>query len=486
MKHYKTLFAGLCLLLSVTACDNYLDITPKGEAVLNTTADYLGLLEESMPTYTGSEFGYLANVVTYYDRSQLDGYSYPLISSSYFWDESIDRTQYMDDSAGESQLYNSCYSRISKYNIIIDNIGDAEGPEADKTLGIAQARIMRAYNYFWLINTFAVPYDPATAETDRGIILHTHFDLEAESVQGSVADAYRLICQDIDEALDDLPEQALNTYRPDKAFGYALKAKVMLYMRRYDEALEAALEALKHGNHQLWDMPAWLQQTADGIYGAGTDLSQDWIYSMVLMTGMHGYDDPENLLYQPMNAVFNATMLNKATADLYDKQNDVRYRGVFSWNMPQRPTAETGSVAFMYGTNIKLNEAGIRLSEVYLMIAECYARQGNVTETVNYLNTLREKRFLNYTPLTAADLDNDAAQALAFVRQERRRELVTSYNDFFDMRRFCAEFGETLTKTYVDSQGETHTFTLRPDSHLLTFPFPIQAMQTSNLTQNSK
>ena len=233
----------------------------------------------------------------------------------------------MDDSAGESQLYNSCYSRISKYNIIIDNIGDAEGPEADKTLGIAQAKIMRAYNYFWLINTFAVPYDPATAETDRGIILHTHFDLEAESVQGTVADAYRLICQDIDEALDDLPEQALNTYRPDKAFGYALKAKVMLYMRRYDEALEAALEALKHGNHQLWDMPAWLQQTADGIYGAGTDLSQDWIYSMVLMTGMHGYDDPENLLYQPMNAVFNATMLNKATADLYDKQNDVRYRG---------------------------------------------------------------------------------------------------------------------------------------------------------------
>lgn len=305
-------------------------------------------------------------------------------------------------------------------------------------------------------------------------------------MQDTVADAYRLICQDIDEALDDLPEQALNTYRPDKAFGYALQAKVMLYMRHYDEALEAALEALKHGNHQLWDMPAWLQQTADGIYGAGTDLSQDRIYSMVLMTGMHGYDDPENLLYQPMNAVFNATMLNKATADLYDKQNDVRYRGVFSWNMPQRPTAETGSVAFMYGTNIKLNEAGIRLSEVYLMIAECYARQGNVTETVNYLNTLREKRFLNYTPLTATDLGNDAAQALAFVRQERRRELVTSYNDFFDMRRFCAEFDETLTKTYVDSQGETHTFTLRPDSHLLTFPFPIQAMQTSNLTQNSK
>ena len=480
------LLTGICLLTAFAACDNYLDITPKGEAVLNTTDDYLGLLEEEMPTYTGSEFGYLANVVTYYDRSQLDGYSFPLISSSYFWDESVDRAQYMDDDAGESQLYNNCYARISRYNIIIDNIGDAEGPASDKRLATAQAKVMRAYNYFWLVNTFAKPYDPETAETDRGIIIHTEFDLEAESTQGTVADAYALICRDIDEAIPDLPEQALNTYRPDKAFGYAFKAKVMLYMRQYTDALEAALEALKHGNHRLWDMPAWLQETADNSFGAGTDLSQDWIYGMVLMNGMHGHDDPENLLYQPMNAVFNATMLNKATADLYDKQRDVRYRGVFSWNMAQRPTAEEGSVAFMYGTNIKLNEAGMRLSEVYLIIAECYARQGDRTLTADYLNALREKRLLDYVPLTADDLGNNADSALRFVREERRRELVTSCNDFFDMRRFAAELGETLTKTYVDSQGTTHTFTLAPDSHLLTFPFPLRAMQTSALTQNSK
>lgn len=445
MKHYR-LLAGLCLLLAFTACDNYLDLTPKGKAVLNTTSDYLGLLEESLPTYTGSEFDYLANVVTYYDRSQLDGYSYPLISSSYFWDESIDRAQYMTDGAAESKLYSDCYTRISKYNIIIDNIGDAEGPESDKVLGVAQAKIMRAYNYFWLINTFAAPYDPATAETDRGIILHTKFDLEAAGVQTTVADAYRLINQDIEEALADLPEHALNTYRPDKAFGYAFQAKVKLYMRQYDEALTAALEALKHGDHQLWDMPQWLQQAVDAMFGPDSDLSQDMYVQMIFNNLMHRYDDPENLLYQPMNSVFNATMLNKATADLYDKRNDVRYRGVFSWFMPARPTAEPGSVGFMMGTNIKLNEAGMRLSEVYLIIAECYARKGEVGQVVNYLNTLREKRFLNHTPLTADDLGNDKARALAFVREERKRELVTSYNGFFDLRRFCTEFGETLTK----------------------------------------
>ena len=104
MKRYSYLCIAACLLLTFTGCDNYLDIPPKGKAVLNTTADYLGLLEESMPTYPGSDFGYVANVVTHYDRSQLDGYSYPLISSSYFWDESIDRTQYMDDQAALQRL----------------------------------------------------------------------------------------------------------------------------------------------------------------------------------------------------------------------------------------------------------------------------------------------------------------------------------------------------------------------------------------------
>ena len=137
------LLTGICLLTAFAACDNYLDITPKGEAVLNTTDDYLGLLEEEMPTYTGSEFGYLANVVTYYDRSQLDGYSFPLISSSYFWDESVDRAQYMDDDAGESQLYNNCYARISRYNIIIDKLFEGDMLDISADIDVMERMLQR-------------------------------------------------------------------------------------------------------------------------------------------------------------------------------------------------------------------------------------------------------------------------------------------------------------------------------------------------------
>ena len=39
----------LCYLaasLLFCACDNYLDLVPKGQSVLNQTSDYLGLLED--------------------------------------------------------------------------------------------------------------------------------------------------------------------------------------------------------------------------------------------------------------------------------------------------------------------------------------------------------------------------------------------------------------------------------------------------------
>lgn len=91
------------------------------------------------------------------------------------------------------------------------------------------------------MNTFAKPYKKETAATDMGIIIHKKFDLESESKQYTVKEVYEFIEQDIEEALADLPEQALNSYRPTKGFGYALQAKVRLYKGEIDLALESGL-----------------------------------------------------------------------------------------------------------------------------------------------------------------------------------------------------------------------------------------------------
>lgn len=85
-----------------------------------------------------------------------------------------------------------------------------------KKLGIAQAKIAGCIITFSWLNTFAKPYKKETAATDMGIIIHKKFDLESESKQYTVKEVYEFIEQDIEEALADLPEQALNSYRPNK------------------------------------------------------------------------------------------------------------------------------------------------------------------------------------------------------------------------------------------------------------------------------
>ncbi|MEG1585404.1 MAG: RagB/SusD family nutrient uptake outer membrane protein [Bacteroidales bacterium] len=488
----RSVFLGyICAALSFYACDNYLDIIPKGESVLNSTDDYLGLLEDMYGFPIDSEW-YLSNEVTSYNMELLENYSGPLSSAGFYWDESFDRAKYMT-TTGYADFYTSCYSRIAKYNIIVDNMEDAEGPAQAKREGIAQAKILRAYNYFVLINTFAKPYDPATAETDRGIILRSEFDMETPGVQSYVADAYRFIEQDIREALPGLPSIALNTFRPDKSFGYALQAKVHLFKREINQALEASLTAIQeaedNGNHKLWDMNVEYQNAVN--YAVNTFQWPEFMiqyggpmYSMFrTMTQSlyltHDYSDAENLYYAfGLNSMSpSPSMIRKPVADLFVPEKDLRY--TFNMGtMPSRPTAEEGSVSMNNMMN-RWNCGGIKLSEVYLMAAECYVRNGKIEQALSYLNQLRKNRIITalYTDLTATSL----VEAMTLIREERKRELMLTLNSFFDMRRFCSEFNETLTK-----KVKGKTYTLSPDSHLLVYPFPVAAMQNSNLIQNSK
>ena len=171
------------------------------------------------------------------------------------------------------------------------------------------------------------------------------------------------------------------------------------------------------------------------------------------------------------------TMVRKPIMDLFVPKEDLRY----TFNMgsaPTRPTAEPGSV-MLNNMMIRWNCGGIKLSEVYLMAAECYARKEDKGNAMKYVNDIRKNRIISkyYADLTADTAD----EAMQIVRDERKRELLLTCNGFFDMRRFCTEFNETLTREY-----DGNTYTLKPESHLLTYPFPIAAMQNSNLIQNSK
>ena len=70
----------------ICSCDDYLDIVPIGKAQLETTDDYLGLLEEVSPSYEHSNFWAMSGESSWNKSEELKAYTYPLWSTAIFWD----------------------------------------------------------------------------------------------------------------------------------------------------------------------------------------------------------------------------------------------------------------------------------------------------------------------------------------------------------------------------------------------------------------
>lgn len=75
----------------------------------------------------------------------------------------------------------------------------------------------------------------------------------------------------------------------------------------------------------------------------------------------------------------------------------------------------------------------IRLAELYLNVAECYAALGDNTNAIKYLNPIRKRAGI--PELTEADITNDMPM-MEWVRNERFVELWGEGHRFYDVRRW--------------------------------------------------
>lgn len=457
MKFVKYILTG-AVVIGSTAC-NYLDIIPKGDSIIETVEDYNGLIETFKPSYYVDNFMYLPEEAIHYKMDEVLSYKYQILSASFLWDESFDRSKIIEI----DNLYNDVYKRIAQFNILLDGIDEAKGSDALRIKAKAQARLLRAFSYFHLVNVYAKAYDPATAASDRAIVLRKEFNMEDIPGQSTVQEVYDFIQQDIEASINDLPVKRENVYRPGKAMGYALKAKVHLYKGELQAALDAALKVMDY-DVALWDLESY----------ADAKLQNPMVNIDM--------DMPECIFHAHGTSEMSPDMTHviKDVVDLFDEK-DLR-KQLFLLTARAHPSVEPGSLCFGTYNKVKWNSAGIRLSEVYLIIAECYARMGNVSETVNWLNALREYRFRagEMVPVEA----KEAAEARQMVINERRMELILTSNTFFDAKRYTVipEYRRTLTKTIRDVE-----YKLEPNSHLYILPFSIEAMESNpNLIQNSK
>ena len=450
----------------LTGCNDYLDIKPKGEKIPKTVTDYETLLNyESVQKVSDTYPTYLTDDVYLPDVAQ--GTATPGLNSV---DQSIlNLYLFKKDVFGEAQddgFWFASYNRIYYYNTVIDNIMDAEGPSEQQKHSIrAEALISRALEYLYLVNGYAKHYDVRTAETDPGVPLILDEDISKKDlVRASVKDVYAQIQSDLQAALPNLPAQPKgNAFRASKAAGYGILAKMYLYMGNYTEALKAANEVLEI-NNSLLDLKKYAVVKVQSSIGR-TNVPQD-------------IDNPENIYIKFAPYVYGLSSKVFGSDELISlfSEDDMRLQVYFTKNFRNIPTDK-----YVWAPYLRANLA-VSSPEIYLIAAECEAREGSVERAMSLINKLRDNRIKNNIPLVAID----RSDALQKVLEERRRELAMSgMVRYIDLKRLNKESQFAKTVTHVTGEG---TFSLEPNSPLYVLPIPAKVMRfnKNSMQQNER
>lgn len=444
---------GLLLLL-VTGCSKFLDVRPSTNSVNPTT---INDFEEMLNNDSLALCNFVVADIMTDDAGMTDAMlsadKSAYFAHAYLWDANI-------WNPGDGDLtYNSTYVRILQMNIILDKIDVVEGALQRKNIVRAQAQINRAWYYLQLANLYGPDCRAATMATDLAVPLVLIPNANELPSRATVQQVYDQILSDLHAAVasPDLPDKGQTIVHPGKAAGYALLAKVYLYMGNYEQAETFADSALLL-NSTLTDYNSGNVHPVSLL-----DLSRN----PEVLLGRLGIDYEFFSKYGG-GGFFIGTSLQH----LLDS-NDTRLIGNFAADTRFNPNTTFTAQVFNYS---------ITVAEMLLVKAECLARKGNAAGALDLVNQLRKKRLINYVPI------DPGINALVAVLQERRRELFYHGGArLFDLKRLNREsgFAQTLQRVADDSSTVIATLPANDPRYLMPFA-PVIIANNPKIIQNPR
>jgi len=264
---YKVFALAFFAGLSLTSCNDFLDKLPDERSEITTENDVQELL---MTAYPDANFAWVAElssdnlldnqcphlpsnpnkkqIVTYYNYGSYDRWD----DEMFKFEEAKLATYSSYDSPGS--LWSGYYMSIANTNYCLgalDKIKEANGGE-ETTKGKAlraEAQILRAWDHFCLVNLFSQAYKTeSVSKNDIGVTYMTEPETvsKVEYDRSNVWDTYQMIKKDLEEALPNISDSYIGSYKHhfNSQAAHAFAARFYLYTRDWKKVIEHANEVL--------------------------------------------------------------------------------------------------------------------------------------------------------------------------------------------------------------------------------------------------
>ena len=263
----KTLYSILAVAMgamSLSSCEDQLDIEQKGvtsiENFYKTDADAEAALAAAYE-------GFMCNVCGRQPDMGGPGIYTPfkiimnmcgddvLYASGNYGDHEfsgmLNEFRYDAEAEVPKFFYSGLYLSIYTCNLVTDYFKDADTPVKKRC--VAEARVLRAYDYFLLANLWGTP--PFVDHVLAGDALPYNCDKDPDNPM-THDELILWVAKECEEAAADLSERASTSdvdgaVRVTKGFAWALAGKAYLFAEKYDQAKTALKKVIDSGKYAL-------------------------------------------------------------------------------------------------------------------------------------------------------------------------------------------------------------------------------------------
>lgn len=465
---YSAVLATLGMLAFQVSCKkSFLEIIPKGQQIATTTNDYEQILNanylsaSSASVYMGDEIAALKPFVDEYALRAQRLFRY------------ADRVYEIDEVPTELNSEEGYMRRLYLFNKVINEVMNSkDGTDAQKRTLLAEAKAGRAICNFMLLSDFSTPYFASTAETELGIPRLEKSDVTQTDFQRlNKKESYTMVIQELEEAIPDL-DKLSHRRKISKLAAYFYLSRIYMAMQKYVEAekqLDNAFAEIDKGEVPL--------QLYDYTVVLDPDTEETWypLIFGVLLAGQPQAANNTQVIYNiEVSAVSyvdgqaNAFVMSPSTVALFDPAD--KRPNLFD------PIEFNGAAELPLGMRHPIGfstQVGASLPDLYLMRAECRARNNKLAEALIDLETLRIKR--TGSPEVPSAIASNQQTLVRFILDERIREFTYTGLRWLDMRRLSVDpvYSDHIKLIHEVRNNTTgavvETHALRPERFALKF-----------------